>query len=474
MVVGAGLGGLATALRLSHLGYRVTVLERLSSVGGRNQELTVGECHFDSGPTLLMMLEPFRKLFEDVGERLEDHLQLARCEPSYRVFYADHTCLDASSDFEKLREAVAAVNPQDAATLHRFRSDLAGLYEAAIPMFVERNYDSLADFLGPTALKTTIQHKMLSNLHKRIRSYFQDERVQMLFSFQSMYLGLSPFAAAWVYSTLTYMEMAGGIWYPMGGVTQLSYAIQRLAEQHGATIRTGCEVTKIEANSVHLSSGEVIKADAIVSNVDLPKSKSDLEGEKIPASWKYSCSAYMLYLDYEGELPTLLHHNVFFGRDFRRNFDQIFNLNQIPEDPSFYVCVSGKSDPSRTRPGHQNLMILVPCPNLDHAWLGSDGEGLQASVFDRLSRECGFQERKVRALKVRTPVDWQNDFMLEKGAAFGLSHHLLQSAYFRPSNRSKSNPFLYYVGASTVPGNGMPMVLISADLAVQHITNRFS
>jgi phytoene desaturase len=174
-------------------------------------------------------------------------------------------------------------------------------------------------------------------------------------------------------------------------------------------------------------------------------------------------------LDYRGELRNLLHHNVFFGSDFRRNLEQVFSRLELPDEPAFYAAISGRSDPDRAVPGHENLYVLVPCPNLDRAWSDGDGRTLQDRVFGRLQREAGFDEGRIRALKAITPRDWESDLNLERGAAFGLSHHFGQSAYFRPSNRSRSNRGLYFVGASTIPGNGLPMVLISAELLEQRL-----
>lgn len=468
VIVGAGLGGLAAGLRLSHLGHRVTILEKTDQVGGRNRRIRVNDCHFDGGPTLVMMLDPFRKLFADVGERMEDHLELTLCDPGYRAFFADGTRVEATPNVAKMVDQIRRLNPNDARAYPKLLGDLAELYRDSIPNFVEKNYYSPLDFFGLKGLGQVAKHRMLGNLANRIAKYVEDPRLRMLFSFQTMYLGLSPFEAPWVYATLTYMEFGEGIWYPKGGVPAISEAIAKLAVRKGAEIRLNSPVSRIYGKEVTLESSEVIRADAVLCNADLPYAEQTLQ-QKPAQKRKYSCSTFMIYADYTGSIPELLHHNVFFGKDFFKNLDQIFNKGQLPENPAFYASISNRSEASRSPNGHENIYVLVPCPNLDRPWSDADGDDLRSKVFDRLETETNFKRENIVATKFITPQDWQTQLNLDKGAAFGLSHHFNQSAYFRPANRSKSNPNLYFVGASTVPGNGMPMVLISADLAVDRM-----
>ncbi len=468
-IIGAGLGGLSAALRLSHLGHRVTVLEKTDQVGGRNRRVAVNQCQFDGGPTLVMMLDPFKKLFADVGERLEDHLELTLCDPGYRVFYKDGTRIEATPNIAKMVEQIQAISPKDARAYPKLIGDLAQLYQDSIPNFVEKNFYSPLDFFGPRGIAKVVKHRMLGNLAKRVATYLEDPRLRMLFSFQTMYLGLSPFEAPWVYATLTYMEFGEGIWYPKGGVPVISEKIAELAQAKGAQIRLNSSVRAIEGHSVILESGERIEGDAILCNADLPYAQRQLVGKPNPRKLKHSCSAYMIYADYAGQIPELLHHNVFFGDDFYGNLDQIFHRRELPIEPAFYASISARTEASRAPAGHENLYILIPCANLDRPWTAADGCDLQAKVFDRLEQETSFRRDNIRALKTYSPADWSGELNLDKGAAFGLSAHFNQSAYFRPPNRSKSNPHLYFVGASTVPGNGMPMVLISADIAVDRL-----
>ena len=468
IVVGAGLGGLATALRLAHRGHKVTLLEKTEVVGGRNRTVQVNDCTFDAGPTLLMMLDPFFKLFADVGEKFEDHLQISLCDPNYRTFFADGSRINCTSNVaQMIRQIERLSGPKDAAAYPQMLGKLAELYHASMPKFVRRNYDSPLDLARIDSAKIALKHGMLGNLAKGMEGFFDDPRLQMLFCLQTMYLGLSPYDAPWVYAVLVYMEYGEGIWYPKGGMVEICRTVAELAQKRGVNIRLNSPVASIEGKSVRLESGETLNADAVICNADLPYAdKMLLERPVEPKGrmLRYSCSAYTFYIDYEGDLPDVLHHNIVLGSDFHSNLDQIFNQHVLPDDPAFYMAASSKTDPTKAPKGHLNLQVLVPCPNLDHAWVQEDGVDLEAKVFSRLKREVGFDTDNVRGIERITPLEWKSMLNLDKGATFGLSHDFMQSVCFRPSNKSKTTPGLYYVGASTVPGNGLPMVLISAEL----------
>ena len=201
-------------------------------------------------------------------------------------------------------------------------------------------------------------------------------------------------------------------------------------------------------------------------NADLPYAERTLLGRQAKPQRRYSCSAYMMYLDYRGTISELLHHNIVLGGDFEGNLNQLFKTFRIPDDPAFYVAISSKTDPARAAKGHENLMILVPCPNLTHAFTDDDARELQNKVFQKLERETSFRRQNIAEMETVDPRDWADDLNLDRGAAFGLSHDLFQSVCFRPSNKSGG---VYFVGASTHPGNGLPMVLIGAELVERRL-----
>jgi phytoene desaturase len=470
IIVGSGVGGLATALRLTHRGKKVLVLEKTGSIGGRNRRLQVGKADFDSGPSLVMMRAPFERVFKDVGLNMSDYFDLKLCDPSYRVFYRDGHRIDATTNVAKMLDQLAEFSPQDSKRYPRFLGELADLYHEAVPNFVERNFDNILQFIAPKRLKIVLQRRMLGNLGSRIDKTFSHPRSRMLFSFQTMYLGLSPFDAPWVYAVLTYMEYGEGIWYPKGGVARLTEVLGELAMERGATIQTNQAVTSVQGKAVTLANGETITASrAVIMNADLPYAEREVIKPAKPKKRENSCSAFMMYMDYRGEVPELQHHNVLFGADFRSNLDDIFNKVKMPADPAFYICASSVTEPERAAPGGKNIMVLVPVPNLGHEFSEADKETLTEHVFARLEAETSFRRDKIAEMATYLPQDWQRDLNLDQGAAFGISHKFRQSAYFRPGNRSKVSKGTYFVGASTTPGNGLPMVLISAELCEQRL-----
>jgi phytoene desaturase len=472
-IVGAGLGGVAAALRLAHEGCEVTVFEKTAEVGGRAKTVRVGDVTMDAGPTLLMMREPFHRLFEEVGERLEDHLDITLCDPSYRVFWADGSQIDGTPNVARMvRQIEHLVGREEAERYGKLIGDLAELYRESVPNFVRRNYNSPLDLASPKAIHLVLKHHMLDNLAARVARYVEDPRLRMLFSFQTMYLGLSPYDAPWVYGVLTYMEYGEGIWHPRGGLGEIPRAVARLAETKGAHIRLETPVASIDGNRITLENGEEHVFDAIIANADLPYTEQKLAGRREKRR-RHSCSALMFYMDYDGELPELLHHNVFFGADFKENLDRLFHEPlALHPDPAFYAAISAKTEPKNAPAERSNLYILVPAPNLDYSWTPEDVERTRQHVFGRLCGASSFDPARVLASKTYGPQDWKDDLNLDKGAAFGLSHDFWQSVCFRPSNRDRFNPHLFYAGASTTPGNGLPMVLISAELAVQRILGK--
>ncbi len=466
-IVGAGIGGLATALRLAHEGHEVEVFERLDHPGGRNARLQVGSVDFDAGPTLVMMLDPFRRVFQAVGERLEDHLDLRLLDPGYRAFFPDGTWIDATSNVALLMDQVRRLaGPGEALRVPEFLGRTAALYRDAVPNFVERNYRSVLDLATPRAIGLVLRHGMVGNLYRRVCATFQDERLRRLFSFQTLYLGMSPTDAPWVYAVLAFMEYGGGVWYPMGGVASLTEALFRLAEDRGVRFHFENPVTGIGPGTVE-ACGRTHRFDAVVCNADLPYARQQLRRMPVRRGLRHSCSAIMLYADYEGSLDGLSHHNFVFGQDYLANLDWVFHGGPSVADPAFYCCASSLTDPQRAAPGHHNLMLLIPCPNLDRPLNEEQSAAIVDSALQRLEALSAFRREGIREQSLKPPAFWRDHLNLDKGAAFGLAHDFFQSACFRPSNLDLDG--VVYVGASTVPGNGLPMVLLSAELAVERV-----
>lgn len=486
-IVGAGLAGLSAASLLAKNGHDVTVFEKNAAPGGRMNRLVTEEgFKFDTGPTLLLMLSSLRKLFTKLEKNIEDYMELKLLEPSYRVFYADGTEFNSSTNIAMMTNEIREKLNGDAdiESYLKFFSYLSRLYRLTIPNFVDRNYRRLSDFINPKSLYYLATLKMLGSLYGRVSNYFRDERLKMLFSFQTMYLGISPFEAPSVYGVVTYMESGEGIYFPVGGMYKIVESIQEIAVEYGVKFRYNSEVTKIEKDGDHASSlvinhSERETFDVYLVNADLPYAYETLLDETpkknaVPNSGelKSSSSAYMMYLGTDKQYKHLLHHNVVFSGDYKLNLDDIFKRQILPEDPAFYVCIPNRSDASLAPEGGDSIYVLVPVPhktpNID--W-NRDEPAFRERILNRMSDRLGMTDIRDHIVyeKTFTPDAWANEYNLWKGSAFGLSHSFFQSAYFRPQNKSKTLNNVYFAGASTVPGNGIPMVIISGSLAAERI-----
>lgn len=489
VIIGAGVGGLATAIRLSAAGHQVTVLERNATVGGRANELSVDGYRFDTGPSLLLMPDVYQELFASAGRRLEDYVQLQPMEPNYRVNFSNGQQYDASRDINRMAAQVDRIEPGAGRRIPAFLKDAAYKYRVARQKFVGRNFLHLFQFITPANLYYLLRSQALANLFRTTRRYFKDERLRLSFTFQTMYLGISPLDAPAIYALLPYTELVEGIWYPRGGVYRLIEAMRRLAEELGAEIRTETEVTGLRftgtgsaarVSGVMLANGATLDADLVVANTDLPTAYHRFVPERYRPDFpdkrlrrlRYTASAYMLYLGLDRQYEQLAHHNVYFNEDFRANFDEIFKTRRLPKEPSLYIAAPARSDPSVAPAGHDALMVLVPVGHLAKRGVdwAAEEPAFREQIYDRLER-LGLTDlrRHVRVERHFTPVDWRDRYGLTLGSAFGLAHDFFQVGYLRPNNRAKTLKNLYFVGASTVPGTGVPMVIIGSRLVTERI-----
>lgn len=486
-VIGAGLAGLSAASLLAKKGFDVTVFEKNATAGGRmNRLVTPGGFTFDTGPTLLLMLSSLRKLFKNLDRSVDDYMELKLLEPSYRVFYADGTEFNSSTNIalmaKEIREKLN--NEEEIEKYLNFLGYLSKLYRLTIPNFVDRNYRRFSDFINPKSLYYLATLKMLGSLYGKVSTFFKDERLRMLFSFQTMYLGISPFEAPSVYGVVTYMESGEGVYFPVGGMYRVVESLVRVSEEYGAKFKYNSKVTKIEiegnrAASLTINDSEKETFDIYLVNADLPYAYETLLGETpkknlLPQNGglKSSSSAYMMYLGIDKQYSHLLHHNVVFSADYKLNLDDIFERQVLPDDPAFYVCIPNRTDASLAPEGCDSIYVLVPVPhqtaNVDWA---KDEPAFRERILTRMSDRLGMTDIREHIVyeKTFTPDDWACEYNLWKGSAFGLSHSFFQSAYFRPQNKSKRLNNVYFAGASTVPGNGVPMVIISGSLAAERI-----
>ncbi|MDN5696685.1 MAG: phytoene desaturase family protein [Rubrobacter sp.] len=491
-VVGAGVGGLAAAIRLAASGFAVDVFEKNSSIGGRMNRLVTEEGFtFDTGPSLLLMTDTYRDLFRAAGRRLEDYVDLVPLDGEYRVNFGDGDSLNIRRTLPELINELERIEPGVTPRFYRFLENACHKYRLGRSEFVERDFDTASDFFNARNLKLLFKTQATRNYYRSVSRYFQTEKLRQAFSLQTMYLGLSPFEAPAVYSLLPYTELAeDGLWFPKGGMYSLVEAFGRLSEELGVRTHLDSPVEEVlveggRARGVRVN-GETHRADAVLANADLPYVYRSLLPTSADADFapprrkrrrlEYTASAFMLYLGIEGELGELKHHNFFLSSDYRRNFEAIFRDGKLPEDPSFYAVVPSRTEPGMAPEGSQTLFVLVPVPHLGGGrpggvdW-GREGAAFKEKVYDLLESRAGVKNirRRIVHETVKTPRDWLSDYNLEEGAAFGLGHGIFQVGYFRPPIASPTVGGMYFVGASTRPGTGVPLVVIGAKLAAERI-----
>jgi phytoene desaturase len=437
------------------------------------------------------MPEIWEETFAALGERMSDYLTLERIDPTYKVYFDDGLQLELTSNIGAMQTQLEKVEKTAFTGFLNYIAEGSKHYKMSVEKFVGRNFHNLFEYFSVGNLPLLFQLKALKKHYANTGRFFKDERLKAAFTFQNMYLGLSPYDAPATYSLLQYTELAEGVWYPIGGMYAAIQALVNIAEKLGVKFIYNAVVKKMKEESGALSGskGRRIKsaitddgrefiADLFIGNADLPYIYKELlpknkETKKLENKL-YTCSTIMFYWGVDKEYPQIAHHNVFLGGDYKASFDQIFKDHTLPEVPSFYVHAPARTDPAAAPKGQETLYVLVPVGHLD-ARSEQDWEALvtraRETVLARLAKELGADDLQehIKFEIVYHPMVWKERFNLEKGAAFGLSHNFWQVGYLRPQNRHKHYKNLYFTGASTHPGTGLPIVLLSARLTTERI-----
>jgi phytoene desaturase len=474
-VVGAGPGGLAAAILLAASGLKVTVLERLDRVGGRTSSLEADGFRFDVGPTFFLYPKVLEEIFATAGYDLRREVEMVRLDPQYRLTFGGGGELLSTPRIEELDRQVAALSPQDRGAVHEFLDDNRDKFERFRPC-IESPFHGWRDVMSARILRLLPSIRPWRSLDRELATYFSDPRVRLAFSFQSKYLGMSPFQCPSLFSILSFLEYEYGVFHPIGGCGSVTGAMARVAREMGVEIRTGEPVREIlfegrRAVGARTDAG-VYRSDALLVNADFARAMSRLVPDRLRHRWtdrriarkKFSCSTFMLYLGIDGLYEDVPHHSIYIAEDYERNLDEIENRHVLSADPSFYVQNAGVTDPTLAPRGKSTLYVLVPVthqhPNVD--WR-AERERFRALALSRLSR-VGIEdvERRIRYERVVTPLDWDQEFEIHRGATFNLAHNLGQMLHLRPRNRFEDLDGVYLVGGGTHPGSGLPVIFQSA------------
>jgi phytoene desaturase len=486
LIIGAGLGGIAAAAHLARGGMHVTVLEKNARPGGRCDRFSRDGHHFDTGPTLFIMPHVYEDEFAALGTPLHEMLDLQRVDPTYRLIYDDGSQLALTSDNKSMQEQLEAMEPNSYQGFLRYMDEGGRHYHQAMQNLVNRDFRRAGDFFNLHNLPLLFSLKPLSQHYKHMAAYFDEPRLKSAFTFQDVYMGLSPFEAPATFSMMPYTEMAHGVWYPRGGMYRVVEALMEIAQQAGVEFSFETAVKQIELNGqrakgVILEGGRRLKADAVLANADLPYVYQDLlppdgQAERL-ARKRYSCSVISFFWGVDRVYKTLGPHTLFLADDFRANFDEITRDLRVPANPSLYIHAPARLDPAMAPDGQDTLIAIIPVGHMNERheqdWKELIKQARQA-VFRRLGL-LGINdlEAHIKFETCFTPLSWRKRYNLVRGSTHGLCHNLTQLGYFRPGNRHPRYHNLYFVGASTRPGTGMPTALISARLTAQRMVEDF-
>jgi phytoene desaturase len=475
IVIGSGFGGLAAAIRLSVRGYRVTVLEKLDAPGGRAYVWRQDGFTFDAGPTIVTAPFMLEELWALCGRKLADDVELRAMNPFYRIRFDDGTWFDYSGDPVAMRAEVARFNPADLDGYERFLAEAAVCYRLGFEKLGAVAYNTLADLFA--AVPSLMRMRGWRSIHAMVAHYIRDPKLRIVFSFHPLLIGGNPFSVTCVYSLINILERRYGVHWAMGGTGAIVRGMVGLLAERGVAVRCNAEVREItianrRATGVILANGEHLPADIVVSNADVAWTYRNLIDARHRRHWTdaridrahYSMSLFVWYFGTRRQYHDVPHHMIFLGPRYQGLLEDIFKRHVLAEDFSLYLHRPTATDASMAPPGCDAFYVLSPVPHLGS---GTDwsvtAERYRQAIADRLDAHVlpGFQDQIVTS-RVTTPVDFRDRLLSFKGAAFGFEPILLQSAWFRPHNRSEDIEHLYMVGASTHPGAGVPGVLMSA------------
>jgi phytoene desaturase len=503
VVIGGGVSGLATACLLARDGHRVTLLERSTALGGRAGAWEQDGFVFDTGPSWYLMPEVFDHFYRMMGTTTAEQLGLVPLEPGYRVYAqasgsgsAAVEPVDVGAGPDRVAALFESREHGSAERVRRYLASATKTYRAAVASFLYNPFSSWRSFASPSVLAAApaVLPLLSRSLWSFISRRFRDPVLQKILGYPAVFLGTSPFDAPALYHLMSHMDLVDGVQYPMGGFRSFVASLVGLAEEAGVDIRTGSDVARIisergRARAVEFEQDgrlQRLDADIIVSAIDEHHTETALlapaDRSYRPRRWRRQVtgpSAVLVMLGVSGELPQLLHHTLFFSEDWQENFDAIFGRSpRVPQPPSIYVCRPSATDDGVAPVDAENVFVLVPLPPdpaIGHGGVDRAGDARVTAIADaavaQIARWAGIPDLEDRVIVRRTvgPADFESEFSTFRGSALGPAHTLRQSAFMRGVTRSRKVSGLFYTGATSVPGVGLPMCLISAELVLKHV-----
>ena len=478
IVIGGGFGGLATAIRLQAAGQAVTLVEARERLGGRAYQLKKDGFTFDMGPSLITAPHLLEDIWKAAGRSLQDDIKLVPLSPYYRIYFHDGRYFDYWGTPAQDEAEIAKFEPRDVEGYRAFLAATESIYQRAFADLADQPFLTLGGFLGvaPELVRLGAQR----SVYAYVSRYFRNPQLRMVFSFHPLFIGGNPFRASAIYSIVPYLERLGGVHFSPGGMYALVEAMERLFRSLGGEVICGVPVDLIQlknrrATGVRLEDGTELQADVVIANSDvastyfnlLPAGSRPRQISRRLQHYRYSMSCFLLYLGINRQYKHLRHHTIFMPQHYQKLIHEIFDGQGIPQDLALYLHTPSKTDPAMAPPGGDSLYVLAPVPNLAHGidWK-REAPAFLHKIIHFLEQEAGLEglEASIVTEQAFTPLDFESELRSYLGAAFSIEPTLFQSAYFRPHNRSNDIERLYFVGAGTHPGAGIPGVLLSANI----------
>ena len=486
IVIGAGPGGLSTAMLLAHRGYNVKVFEKQEYIGGRNSQIKLGDYSFDMGPTFFLMKEILEEIFTETGRKLENYVDLMEINPMYRLRFGEGEIFYpwSASHKDKMIEEIERVFPGESAGYLNYLEREEEKFQRLIPC-LQIPYSKLTDLFKLNFLKALPYLDAHKSLYTALGRYFKEDLLKLAFTFQAKYIGMSPWEAPGTFSIISYLEHKKGIYHVKGGLNKLSHAMAEVVVEEGGSIEAGSPVSEIlfenkRAVGVKLSDGRRVEGDHVIMNADFAMGMKNLIPDSLKKKYaddnlkkkKYSCSTYMLYLGINKIYDNLPHHNIIFAKNYRENIADITDKKVLSENFSFYIQNASVSDSTLAPQGGSTIYVLVPVPNNKSSidW-EEEKHSYREKVIRAIEEEGGFENISefIEEERIITPADWEKEKDVYLGATFNLGHQVSQMLILRPHNRLEGYENLYIVGGGTHPGSGLPTIYESGRITANLI-----
>jgi phytoene desaturase len=473
VIVGGGIGGLTAAIRLAKKNYNIVLIEKNEKVGGKMSEVRQDGFRWDTGPSVITMRKVLEELFEYSGKKLNDYLQLLPIDPLTRYFFSDGKKLEIWRDLTRTIDSISSISPEDIEGYLRFLAYSARQYQLTSPIYIYSQAPSWNSFLK-IGLRDLLSVDIFRDYYSAIQDHVKSPAMRQFLARFATYIGANPYQAPALLSVIAYVELIGGVWYPRGGTSGIAGALERLAVELKVKILKSKRVTGIllrqkAVAGVVLDDGTSIGTDCVISNVDVATTYASLLPAKPPYSWHLeniskqpsSYSAYILLWGVKGKHSELAHHNILFSDNYHQEFRDI-SAGIPPKNPTLYIAITSKTDAHHAPAGHENWFVMAIVPPLNSKFDWTDqSEGYKKVVFDSL-KKFGFDVRdQIVTERVFTPIDLQDQSGSYRGALYGSSPSDLMSMIRRPRPEAANIPGLYFVGGTTHPGGGVPMVMLS-------------